>query len=178
MVIFITLLLIKINKQSIKQLIAKYPYIKLELALVLPLMFSTFMWVHLATRTAYDSRPKQNVTPPELVVISEQSNIYPKMKVTPQKLIITPVDNANIEGYLFPNIKAIEYKNLKVVSRNGILFDSQNRLMVKPLDDQPITIEFQTDKINRALLITLLSWAGVVIFFITISFQTKKVRDD
>jgi ATP-dependent Zn protease len=136
------------------------------------------MWVHLATRTSYDSRPKQNVAPPEVVVIPELHNVHPKMKTTPQKLIIEQVDNINVEGYLFPNIKAVEYKNLKVTSQNGILFDSQNRLMVKPLDNQPITVEFKTEKIKQALWITILSWIGVIIFFIVSSFQRTKLLDD
>jgi hypothetical protein len=83
-----------------------------------------------------------------------------------------------VEGYLFPNIKAVEYKNLKVTSQNGILFDSQNRLMVKPLDNQPITVEFKTEKIKQALWITILSWIGVIIFFIVSSFQRTKLLDD
>ena len=176
-VVYIITLIIKVNKNSIDKINARFPFAKLELALVLPLIFSTFMWVHLATRTPYDSKPKQNVAPPELVVISEQSNVLPMMVATPQKLIITQIDNANVEGYLFPNIKAVEYKNLKITSRNGILFNSQNHLMVKPLDNQPIIIELTTEKIKRAIWITILSWVGVMIFFIARNFRPKKLRD-
>ncbi|MEE9573133.1 MAG: hypothetical protein V3W20_08810, partial [Candidatus Neomarinimicrobiota bacterium] len=155
-IVYIITLIIKINKDSINKINAKFPFIKLELALVLPLMFSTFMWVQLATRTPYDSHPKQNVAPPEVVVISKQSNALPLMKATPQKLIITQINNANVGGYLFPNIKAVEYKNLKITSRNGYLYNSKNRLMVKPLDNQPIIIEFTTEKIKQAIWITIL----------------------
>ena len=167
-----------INKSSIDKINKRFPFAKLELALVLPLIFSTSMWVHLATRTPYDSRPKQNVTPPELVVISEQSNVSPTMEVTPQKLIITQIDNAKVEGYLFPNIKAVEYKNLKITSRNGILLNSQNHLMVKPLDNKTIIIEFTTEKIKRAIWITILSWTGVIVFFLVRNFRPKKLRDN
>ena len=177
-VVFIITLIIEINKNSINKINERFPFAKLELALVLPLIFSTSMWVHLATRTPYNSRPKQNVTPPELVVISEQSNVSPAMEVTPQKLIITQIDNANVEGYLFPNIKAIEYKNLKITSRNGILLNSQNHLMVKPLDNKTIIIEFTTEKIKRAIWITILSWTGVIVFFLVRNFRPKKLRDN
>jgi hypothetical protein len=177
-VVYIITIVIKINRNRIDKINERFPFVKLELALVLPLIFSVFMWVHLATRTSYDSRPKQNVAPPEVVVISEQSNMRPMMEATPQKLIIKQVDNAKVAGYLFPNIKAVEYKNLKVTSRNGVLFDSQDRLMVKPLDGQPITIEFATANIKRALWITILSWIGVIVFFIVSGFQQKKLLDD
>jgi hypothetical protein len=176
-VVYIITLIIKINKNSIDKINVRFPFAKLELALVLPLIFSTSMWVHLATRTPYDSHPKQNVAPPELVVISEQSNVLPTMQATPQKLIITQMDNANVEGYLFPNIKAVEYKNLKITSRNGNLYNSQNRLMVKPLDNQPIIIEFTIEKIKQAIWVTILSWIGVIIFFIARNFRLKKLRD-
>lgn len=178
LMIFIITLIIKFNRSRVDKINTKYPYLKLELTLVLPLMFSTFMWVHLATRTSYEHHPKQEVTAPKVVVIAEQSNVQPKLKATPQKLVITQVINANIEGYLFPNIKAVEYKNLKVTSHNGVLVNSQNRLMVKPLDNRPIVIEFTTEKIKRTISITILSWTGVIIFFIVSGIRSKKVRDD
>jgi len=112
-----------------------------------------------------------------VVVISKQSNTLPLMKATPQKLIITQSDNANVGGYLFPNIKAVEYKNLKITSRNGNLFNSKDRLMVKPLDNQPIIIEFTIEKIKQTIWITILSWIGVIIFFIVRTFRLKKLRD-
>ena len=176
-IVYIITLIIKINRNHVDKINERFPFAKLELALVLPLMFSTFMWIHLATRTHYDSHPKQDVSPPELIVLSEQSNAHPKMEVTPQKLIITQVDKAKVEGYLFPNIKAVEYKNLKITSQNGILSNSQNRLMVKPLDNQPIIIEFITEKIKRSLWITILSWTGVIIFYIARNFRPKKLQD-
>lgn len=177
-VVYIITLVIKINRNRIDKINERFPFAKLELALVLPLIFSTSMWVHLGTRTPYEYHPKQDVAPPELVVISEQPNVQPMMEVTPQKLIITQVDKAIVEGYLFPNIKAVEYKNLKVTSRNGVLFDSQSRLMVKPIDDQQIIIEFRTEKIKRAMWITILSWAGVLIFFIVSGFRSKILQED
>ena len=175
-VMYIIKLLIRANRSRIDKINERFPFAKLELTLVLPLMFSVFMWVHLATRTSYDSHPKQNVTPPEVVVVSDQSNVQPKMEATPQKLIIEQNDNANVEGYLFPNIKAVEYKNLKVTSRNGVLINSQDRLMVKPLDGQPIIIEFTTENIKRALWITILSWMGVIVFFILSGWRSKKLQ--
>ena len=159
------ILLIRLSNNLIRPIYKRFKYLGLEIALVLPLMFSTFMWIHLATRTPFDFHARQQVTPPTVVVETENKYDMPEIIVTPKNMIIQQKSNIMPGGYLFPQILARDYKHLTITTKNATLFDKQGILKINPIDDQDIIVDFNTKTINLTLIITLCSWVCALLLF-------------
>jgi hypothetical protein len=155
------------NKKGFTPLIQQFPYLKYELLLVIPLAFSTAMWMNLATSVPFDEYPVRKVLPPEVIVDSPNNDYLFDIEVTPKKLLIKPEIKSKVKGYIFPQIPATDYKHFEVISKNATLFNKNGQLMLKPLDNKPIEIQFRTDRIWKALIITIVSWSMVIGLMLT-----------
>ncbi len=169
-------LIFKINRNKTAIIIENYPFLKFEMLLVIPLLFSMSMWTKLAISVPYTDFPVQTVESPTIIVEGDSLYSAPKISVTPKEMIIKPEVEKQPYGYKFPKILARDSKYLLVKTKNAVLFNVQNQLMIKPLDNEEIIVTFKTKTINRTLLITLISWLGSIIFFIVSNFRSKKLR--
>lgn len=172
---FVFTYLLNKNKKRFAPLVQRFPYLKYELLLAMPLAFSTAMWMNLATSVPFDEYPIRKVIPPEIIVDSPNSDFLYKVEVTPKKLLIKPEKGSEINRYIFPKIPGTDYKLFEVISENAILLDKDGQLMLKPLDNEPIEMLFRTEKIWKALIITIVSWGGVIGFMLT-QLAVKKKR--
>ena len=170
-------LIFKINRNKTAIIIEKYPFLKFEMLLAIPLLFSMSMWTKLAISVPYSDFPVQTVESPTVIVGGDSLYSAPKISVTPKEMIIKQEVEKQPYGYKFPKILARDSKYLLVKTKNAVLFNVQNELMIKPLDNEEIIVTFKTKTINRTLLITIISWLGSIIFFIVSNFRSKKLRD-
>lgn len=170
-------LIFKINRNKTAIIIEKYPFLKFEMLLAIPLLFSMSMWTKLAISVPYSDFPVQTVESPTVIVGGDSLYSVPKISVTPKEMIIKQEVKKQPYGYKFPKILARDSKYLLVKTKNAVLFSVQNELMIKPLDNEEIIVTFKTKTINRTLLITLISWLGSIIFFIVSNLRSKKLRD-
>ena len=178
-VMFITFLFIYLFKKKRKlfeKFIARFPNIKFELLLVIPLIFSTAMWTNLASSVPYENHEILPVISPEIIIESEEYMNPPKLEVTPKNIIVTPTDNAKVNGYIFPQIPATDYKHFDIITKNAVLFGKNGQLILKPLDNKPIEMLFRTEGISKALIITIVSWGMVLIFTLMIMIRNRKLN--
>jgi hypothetical protein len=89
------------------------------------------------------------------------------MEVTPKNLLIKPDIESKVKGYIFPQIPATDHKYFEVTSKNAILFNKNGQLMLKPLDNEPIEMQFRTDSVWKALIIPIVSWSMVIGLMLT-----------
>ncbi|MCK4903092.1 MAG: hypothetical protein KAS35_00275 [Candidatus Marinimicrobia bacterium] len=164
---FILTYLLNKNSNRFASLIQRFPHLKYELLLVIPLAFSTAMWMNLATSVPFDEFPIRKVLPPKVVVKQESEDYLPHMEVTPKNLLIKPDIESKVKGYIFPQIPATDHKYFEVTSKNAILFNKNGQLMLKPLDNEPIEMQFRTDSVWKALIITIVSWSMVIGLMLT-----------
>ena len=163
------------NNKSVK-IAEKYPFLKFEMLLAIPLFFSISMWTKLATSVPYTDFPVQTVENPTVIGVGDSSCCAPKMLVTPKEMILEPGTEKRPSGYKFPQIVASDYKYLSIKTKNAVLLDAHNRLMIKPLDNEEIILTFETKTVNKTLLITIISWIAVIIFFVVSGLRSKKLR--
>lgn len=180
-VLTIITIIMKKERARIDNINNTYPFLKFELVLALPLLFSVTMWIHLATRTPYDEHPKQEVTPP-VIVLRDNSFLNPELIIaTPRSLIIeqSKISEAKSNKMIFPNINYSEHKNLNIATKNAIFINYNNILALSPLNGNDIVINFETRNINRALIITISSWFVLLVYYIGLKFRMyfkKKLR--
>ena len=134
------------------------------------------MWTKLASSVPYESHEILPVMPPKIVVESEKSISSPKLEVTPKNIIITNTDVLKIDSYVFQQIPATDYKYFEIISKNAVLSDKNGQLMLKPLDNKPIEMQFRTERIWKAFIITFVSWALVTIFTLTQLIIKRKLK--
>ena len=171
---FILAYLLNKNNKRFTPLIQRFPYLKYELLLAIPLAFSTAMWMNLATSVPFDEYPIRKVLPPKVVVKQGSEDYLLNMEVTPKNLLIIPSLDSKVGEYIFPKLPGNDYKNFNVISKNAILFDKDGQLMLKPLDNEPIEMQFHTERIWKALIITIVSWGMVIGFMLTRLLVNKR----
>ena len=164
-IIFTFLYLLKRFKYLFSGITMRFPHVKFELLLALPLFFATSNWVSLATSVPFSDRPRQEVLPPQIIYANQNIEAEIETIVTPQSLTIIQTQNGRPNTYIFSEILANDGICLSVSTNNATLANDGNRLALEAVDDSIIKIIYETDKIKRALWITILSWAGVVVFF-------------
>ncbi len=98
--------------------------------------------------------------------------------MTPQSLTIIQTQNGRPNTYIFSEILANDGICLSVSTNNATLANDGNRLALEAVDDSIIKIIYETDKIKRALWITILSWAGVFVFFASSGLRSIIFRVD
>lgn len=179
-VLFLAFLLIyffKKKRKLFEPMIVRFPNLKFELLLAIPLIFSTAMWTNLASSVPYDSYNVLPVMPPKILVDSYVNIDPPEIEVTPSQIIVKPVDDVKVNGYIFLQIPATDYKHFEIISNNAILFDKNEQLMLKPLDNKPIEMQFRTEGVRKSLIITLFSWGLATIFMITVFVRNRKIKN-
>ena len=163
---FLITYLVNKNKKSFIPIIRRFPYLKYELLLAIPLAFSTAMWMNLITSVPFDEYPIRKVLPPEVIVDSPNEVSLPVLTVTPEKLHINPRTETLVNGYIFPQLPANDYKLFEIISKNAEFFNKDGQLMLRPFDNKPIEIQFRTERVWRALVITIISWITIIGFMI------------
>jgi len=169
-VLLITFLLIyffKKKRKLFEPMIVRFPNLKFELLLAIPLIFSTAMWTNLASSIPYQSHEINPVMLPKVVVDSDIIVSSPKLEVTPNNIIIEPTDDIRVNRYIFPQIRATDYKHFDIISQNAVSLNENGQLTLKPLDNEPIEMQFRTEGVRSSLIITLISWGLVIGFMVT-----------
>ncbi len=175
LVFFIFAYLLKKNKKVFAPLIQRFPYLKYELLLAIPLAFSTAMWMNLATSVPFDEYPIRKVIPPEIIIDSPNEVNLLDVKVTPRNILITPNTNEKITSYIFPKLPGGDFKLFEVTTKNAVLSDQNGQLALQPLNNKPIELQYRSEEISKALMITIVSW-GILISFSIGSVYTRKKR--
>ncbi len=176
---FILIYLLNKNRHRFASLVQRFPHLKYELLLVIPLAFSTAMWMNLSTSVPFDTYPIRKVLPPKVVVVGQDSENYlPHMEVTPKRLLIRPSSDFKIDGYIFPQLPATDDKHFDVTSKNAVLLNKDGQLMLKPLDNKPIEMQFRTDRVWKAFIITITSWGMVLVFMLFQLIGKRKIRKE
>lgn len=167
LIAFLLIYFFKKNRRLFKSLVVKFPSLKFELLLAIPLMFSTAMWINLASSVPYENHEINPVMPPIIIIESNESVSPPILEVTPKNIIIKPTDDVSVNSYIFPQLPAADYKHFDIISNNAVLLDKNGQLMLKPLDNEPIEMQFRTERVWIALIITISAWGIVLIFMLT-----------
>ena len=178
-VMLITFLLIyffKKKKKLFEPITIRFPNLKFELLLAIPLMFSTVMWTNLASSIPYESYDIHPVMPPKIFLDSDVNVNIPEIKVTPAHIIIKPVDNVKVNNYIFPQIPATDYKCFDIITKNAVLLNENGLLKLKPFDNEPIEMQFSIAGAIKSLFITIISWGMVLIFVMFQLFRKKEIR--
>ncbi|MBU0529594.1 hypothetical protein KKF86_07560 [bacterium] len=178
-VLLITFLLIyffKKKRKLFEPMIVRFPNLKFELLLAIPLILSTAMWTNLVSSVPYESYDVLPVMPPKILMDSDVNVSPPEIEVTPSYIIIKPVDNLTVNGYIFLQIPATDYKHFDIISKNAVLFDKNGQLMLKPLDNEPIELQFHTAGVWKALILTLVSWFLAMGFMATVFIVNNRRR--
>ncbi len=173
---FVLILFFRKKRKLFKSIVIKFPNIKFELALAIPLIFSTAMWANLAASVPYSNYPILPLVAPQLIVDSKEDLTPPKVEVNPQKIIITPTKDGVINGYTFHQVPASDIKHFKITSKNAIFLDNGGQMMLKPLDNKPIEMQFRTGGIRYSLIITLATWALAALFMASVYIKKKKLH--
>ena len=177
-VLLVTFLLIyffKKKRKLFKTLIVRFPSLKFELLLAIPLIFSMAMWTNLASSVPYKSHEINPVMPPKIVIESDETVSPPILEVTPKKLNIYPVDDFIVNMYIFPQIPITDLKHFDIISKNAEMVDNNGRLALKPIDNKPIEMHFRTERIWTTLFITIIAWGMVLIFMMTQMIKKRKI---
>jgi hypothetical protein len=174
--IFLITYLFSKNKKSFTPLIQRFPHLKYELLLAIPLAFSTAMWMNLMTSVPFDEYPIKEMLPPEVIVESPNEVSLPVLTVTPDRLHINPKAETLVNGYIFPQLPANDHKLFDIISRNAEFFNKDGQLMLKPLDNEPIEIRFRTERVWRVLIITIISWISIIGFMIIKVLVKRKTK--
>ena len=174
--IFLITYLFSKNKKSFSPLIKQFPYLKFELLLAIPLAFSTAMWMNLITSVPFDEYPIKEMLPPKVIVESQIDVSKPVLTVTPEKLHLNPQTDILINGYVFPQLPANDYKLFDIVTENAEFLNKDGQLMLKPFDNKPIEIQFRKERVWRALIITIISWISIVGFMIIKVLVNRKTK--
>jgi len=178
-VLLITFFLIyffKKKRKLFEPMIVRFPNLKFELLLAIPLILSTVMWTNLVSSVPYESYDVLPVMPPKILIDSYINVNPPEIEVTPSYIIIKPVDNLTVNGYIFLQIPATDYKHFDIISKNAVLFDKNGQLMLKPLDNEPIELQFHTAGVWKALILTLVSWFLAMGFMATVFIVNNRRR--
>ena len=177
-VLLVTYLLIyffKKKRNLFKALVVRFPSLKFELLLAIPLMFSMAMWTNLASSVPYKSHEIIPVMPPKIVIESDESTSPPILEVTPKNITIKPTNIIIVNSYIFPQLPANDYKLFDITSKNAEMVDNNGRLALKPLDNEPIEMQFRTERVLIALFVTISAWGMVLIFMLTQMIRKRKI---
>ncbi len=177
-IIFVFLYLLKRFKYLLVGVVMRFPNLKFELLLALPLFFATSNWVALGTSVPFSERPRQEVLPPKITIINQKADSEIETIATPQSLKIIQAQDGIPNTYIFPELLANDRICLSVGTNNATLKDSADILILEATDDRTIEIIYKTKKIKQALWLTILSWIGVIVFFMVCSLRSRKLRDD
>jgi len=173
---FLITYLVSKNKNSLTRSTQRFPYLKYELLLTVPLAFSTAMWMNLMTSVPFFEYPIRKVLPPEVIVDSPYDVTLPVLTVTPEKLHINPKTELLVNGYVFPQLPANDYKLFDIITKNAEFFNKDGQLMLKPLDNEPIEMQFRKEGVKNALIITLFSWVVATGFMATVFIGNNRRR--
>jgi hypothetical protein len=173
---FLITYLVSKNKNSLTPSIQRFPYLKYELLLTVPLAFSTAMWMNLMTSVPFDEYPIRKVLPPDVIVDSPYDVTLPVLTVTPEKLHINPKTELLVNGYVFPQLPANDYKLFDIITKNAEFFNKDGQLMLKPLDNEPIEMQFRKEGVKNSLIITLFSWVVATGFMATVFIVNNRRR--
>lgn len=175
---YIIVLLIKKYKNRFSSLTLKFPHLKYELLLVIPLAFSTGMWMNLSTSVPFDEYPIRKVIPPDIIVLSDENLPAPMIQVKPDNLLLTPNSNVVPEGYLLTNIPYTDHKLFSIESSNAKFNEIDGKMMIIPLDNNPIKLQFKTVQFDRAIYITIVAWIliGIYPFWKTIPLIRRRTK--
>ncbi len=173
---FLIAYLVSKNKKRFTPLIQRFPHLKYELLLAIPLAFSTAMWMNLITSVPFDEYPIKEMLPPEVIVESQSDVSQPVLTVTPEKLHLNPQTDMLVNGYIFPQLPANDYKLFDIVTENAEFLNKDGQLMLKPLDNEPIEMHFRTERVWRALIITIISWISIIGFMIIKVLVKRKTK--
>ncbi len=176
---FISALLINKNKHRFASLISRFPHLKYELLLIIPLAFSTGMWMNLSTSVPFDYYPIQKAIPPDVIVQLDKTLSIPGMEVAPDKLILIPKSEIMAEGYVFSNLPFNDHKLFEIISQNAEFFDSDGNLALRPYNNESIEIQYITKPIDQAIRITVIAWSmlGVLVFAqLIVKLKKNKIK--
>lgn len=173
---FLIIHLLNAIKKRNKNFINQYPYIKFEMLLVIPLLFSISMWTKLATSVPYTDFPVQSVNQPTVEIDTQSNQALPEIVVTPKQMTVYQKANVLSRGYSFPQILARDYKYLEVESNNAVFFDKDESLKIIPIDDKNIVVTFNAKYINLTLFITIVAWILLILFFIIVNRKTDRLN--
>jgi hypothetical protein len=133
------------------------------------------MWTNLASSVPYKSHEIIPVMPPKIVIESDESMSPPILEVTPKNIIIKPTDTVIVNSYIFPQIPITDLKHFDIISKNAVLLIENGQLMLKPLDNELIEMQFRTERVWIALIVTIIAWGMVLIFMLTQMIRKKKI---
>ena len=174
--IFLFTYVVSKNKTRLTPLIKRFPHLKYELLLAIPLAFSTAMWMNLITSVPFDEYPINDMLPPEVVVDSQNEVSLPALTVAPDMLLINPQSDILVDGYIFPKLPANDYKLFDIVTENAEFLNKDGQLTIKPFDNKPIEIRFRTEKVWNSIIITTIMWGMVFVFTIFQLIKKRKKR--
>ncbi|MFC1527446.1 hypothetical protein ACFL5D_01710 [Candidatus Neomarinimicrobiota bacterium] len=164
------------NRTRFTPLIQRFPNLKYEMLLVIPLAFSTAMWMNLATSVPFEDYEIRKVISPDLIVVNSSDNSMPLMSVTPKELQINPAQESLNTNYIFPQIPATDYKLFDIISKNASFSDKNGKLMLIPIDNNPIVLQFRTEAVRKSLIVTLFSWGIATGFMATVFIVNNRRR--
>jgi hypothetical protein len=173
LIIFLLIYIFDKKRKLFESIVIQFPSLKFELLLAIPLIFSTVMWTNLASSVPYESHEILPAMPPKIVVKSDENVNLPTLEVTPKNIIITQSDDINVKGYVFPQTPATDSKHFDIISNNATFINENGRLALKPLDNEPIEMQFRTERVVKVLVITIISW-GLVLMFMLIELIRKR----
>jgi len=176
LVVFLLTYFFKKNRKLFEPIVTHFPNLKFELLLAIPLIFSTAMWTNLASSVPYESHEILPVMPPRVVIESNKSTSPPILEVTPKNIIIKPNNDVKVNSYIFPQIPATDAKHFNIISENATLLNENGQLVLKPLDNESIDMQFRTEGVMKALIITIISWGMVLIFTLTMIIRKRKLN--
>ena len=171
---FIIAYLLNNNKKRLTTLIQRFPNLKYELLLAIPLAFSTAMLTNLLTSVPFDEYPIRKIIPPEVIMVPSSDDYSFDIEVAPNKLLIKPEIGSQVKEYFFPQLPANDYKLFEITTKNAILLDKNEQLRLKALDNKPIKMQFRTEVVWKALIITIISWCLVLGFILTHLVMNKR----
>ena len=176
LIAFLLIYIFKKNRKSFKTIVTQFPSLKFELLLAIPLIFSTAMWTNLASSVPYNNYEIIPVIPPVIIVESEETDTQPKMEVTPSSIIIRQTGDMVVKYYTFPQIPAGDNKHFDIISKNAEFSNKDGQLMLIPLDNEPIEMQFRKERVRRALAVTIISWITIISFMILKLLVKRKAK--
>lgn len=175
--LFFIAYIIKKNQKGFNSFLREFPYFKFEMALAIPLILSMSMWANLASSVPFSSLKTLPFLPPEIEVISDEQEITKEdiiVEATPKYLKIENKNNRIVDGYYLPQISVRDSVWFDLASDNATFIEWNTKLMIVPLNSDSIELQFKTNKIQKALVITVISWCFVLVYvFIKLRSERK-----
>jgi hypothetical protein len=153
------------------QFLHKRMNILVEIILVIPLLFSSGMWMRVALATPYKQLLLADLVSPEIAL--QPSSSIVDLTTTPSQLIIALEKSSGIQEITLKSVKYSDLRFLQVDDPGIRWFDDNGSLGLSKGNNDLISITVKPQSYLFAFWITIASWLSVIGFSTFYYFKKK-----